>query len=109
MRGDLNAHANGKYKLSVNDFVIKASALALQRVPTVNSSWNDNFIRRYHNVDINVAVNTEQGLFTPIIKDADKKGLAMIANSVKSLADKAKENKLQPAEFQVILSSFIFN
>jgi pyruvate dehydrogenase E2 component (dihydrolipoamide acetyltransferase) len=100
LRADLNAQANGKYKLSVNDFIIKASALAMHRVPAVNSSWNDQFIRRYHNVDINVAVNTEQGLFTPIVKDADKKGLAAIANSVKALAEKAKDNKLQPTEFQ---------
>jgi pyruvate dehydrogenase E2 component (dihydrolipoamide acetyltransferase) len=101
LRADLNSQANGKYKLSVNDFIIKASALAMHKVPTVNSSWNEQFIRRYHNVDINVAVNTDQGLFTPIVKDADKKGLAAIANSVKSLAEKAKENKLQPGEFQV--------
>ena len=56
---------------------------------------------RYHNVDINVAVSTDEGLFTPIVQDADKKGLATIANAVKDLANKAKEKKLQPHEFQV--------
>ena len=55
---------------------------------------------RYNNVDINVAVNTEKGLFTPIVKDADKIGLSSISNKVKELADKAKSNKLQPSEFQ---------
>ncbi len=55
---------------------------------------------KFHNVDINVAVNTEQGLFTPIVRDADKKGLSDIATSVKSLADKAKAGKLAPADYQ---------
>jgi hypothetical protein len=57
-------------------------------------------ILRYNNIDINVAVNTEKGLFTPIVKDADKIGLSSISNKVKELAEKAKSNKLQPAEFQ---------
>lgn len=57
-------------------------------------------MERYNNVDINVAVNTDQGLFTPIVKDADKRGLADIANAVKTLAEKAKAGKLSPAEFQ---------
>eukprot|EP01111_Echinosteliopsis_oligospora_P019485 TRINITY_DN945_c0_g2_i1.p1 TRINITY_DN945_c0_g2~~TRINITY_DN945_c0_g2_i1.p1 ORF type:complete len:653 (-),score=233.85 TRINITY_DN945_c0_g2_i1:32-1990(-) len=100
LRAELNAQANNKYKLSVNDFIIKAAALSMRRVPIVNSAWNDTFIRRYNNVDINVAVNTDQGLFTPIVKEANKKGLSEIANAVKSLAEKAKEGKLQPAEFQ---------
>jgi len=100
VRAELNAQANDKYKLSINDFIIKAAALSMQKVPTVNSSWNEQFIRRYATVDINVAVNTEQGLFTPIVKDADKKGLADISNIVKTLATKAKNNKLLPSEFQ---------
>eukprot|EP00026_Physarum_polycephalum_P005099 Phypoly_transcript_05127.p1 GENE.Phypoly_transcript_05127~~Phypoly_transcript_05127.p1 ORF type:complete len:661 (+),score=156.44 Phypoly_transcript_05127:284-1984(+) len=100
LRAELNDQSNGKYKLSVNDFIIKASALALQKVPVVNSSWNDKFIRRYNNIDINVAVNTDQGLFTPIVANADKRGLSDIANTVKVLAEKAKSGKLAPAEFQ---------
>jgi pyruvate dehydrogenase E2 component (dihydrolipoamide acetyltransferase) len=100
LRAELNDQSNGKYKLSVNDFIIKASALALQKVPAVNSSWNDKFIRKYNNIDINVAVNTDQGLFTPIVHGADKRGLSDIANTVKTLAEKAKAGKLSPPEFQ---------
>lgn len=99
MRTSLNDKANNTYKLSVNDFVIKAAALACRKVPAANSSWNGDSIRRYNYVDINVAVNTEKGLFTPIVKDADKLGLASISNAVKDLAEKAKANKLQPHEF----------
>jgi pyruvate dehydrogenase E2 component (dihydrolipoamide acetyltransferase) len=100
VRQELNAKGEGAYKLSVNDFIIKAAALALQKKPTCNSAWFGDYIRRYHNVDINVAVSTDEGLFTPIVQDADKKGLATIANTVKDLANKAKEKKLQPHEFQ---------
>jgi len=98
-RAELNAKAkNNEYKLSVNDFVIKACALALRKVPTVNSSWNDNFIRRFNNIDINIAINTEQGLYSPLLTNVDAKGLVAIANGVKDLAEKAKINKLSPAE-----------
>lgn len=100
LRADFNAKAEGKYKLSVNDFIIKAAAVALKRKPAANSAWMGEFIRRYHNVDINVAVNTDDGLFTPIVFDADKKGLISISETVKELARKAKERKLQPSEFQ---------
>eukprot|EP00005_Dracoamoeba_jomungandri_P001619 CAMPEP_0174250042 /NCGR_PEP_ID=MMETSP0439-20130205/341_1 /TAXON_ID=0 /ORGANISM="Stereomyxa ramosa, Strain Chinc5" /LENGTH=419 /DNA_ID=CAMNT_0015330013 /DNA_START=269 /DNA_END=1528 /DNA_ORIENTATION=- len=99
VRESLNKQGEGKYKLSVNDFVIKAAALALKQMPAVNSSWGPEAIRTFHNIDINVAVNTDHGLFTPIVFDADKRGLAEIANSVRDLAAKAKENKLQPQEF----------
>ncbi|XP_026681992.1 uncharacterized protein LOC103512808 [Diaphorina citri] len=88
-------------KLSINDFIIKATALASRRVPEANSSWQDTFIREYHSVDVSVAVNTDKGLFTPIVFDADKKGLVDISNDVKTLAAKAKEGKLQPHEFQI--------
>ncbi|KAL6072076.1 Acetyltransferase component of pyruvate dehydrogenase complex [Balamuthia mandrillaris] len=100
LRAELNAKAGGEYKLSLNDFIIKAAALALKQKPVVNSTWTEQAIRRYHNVDINVAVNTEQGLFTPLITDADKRGLRSISTRVRELATKAKENKLAPAEFQ---------
>lgn len=87
-------------KLSVNDFLIKASALACQKVPQVNSSWQDTFIRQYNSVDISVAVSTDAGLITPIIFGAEKKGLIEISNDVKALAKKARDGKLQPQEFQ---------
>lgn len=101
IRTDLNAKANGAYKLSVNDFVVKAAAVALRKVPEVNSSWAEEAIRRYHTVDINVAVNTDAGLFTPLIANADQKGLATIANSVKELAEKAKNSKLTPNDLTI--------
>jgi len=87
-------------KLSVNDMIVKASALALRKVPTVNSSWTDEAIREYHYVDISVAVATEGGLITPIVKDADKKGLSAISQETKELAKKARAGKLQPQEYQ---------
>jgi len=97
-RTHLNGKANGQYKLSVNDFVVKAAAAALRRVPEVNSSWTDEAIRRHHTVDINVAVNTDKGLLTPLIQNADRIGLAAINGQVKVLAEKGKEGKLSPAE-----------
>jgi pyruvate dehydrogenase E2 component (dihydrolipoamide acetyltransferase) len=97
----LNNKANGIFKLSVNDFIIKASALALKEVPEANSSWSDEFIRQYHNVDICVAVSTENGLMTPIIFNAEQKGLAVISNQMKELAEKARSGKLAPQEYQV--------
>lgn len=99
LREQINATAASGVKISVNDFIIKASSLALKKVPGVNSSWQKDFIRQYNNVDISVAVQTPTGLLTPIVKDADKKGLGGISSDVKMLAAKAKEGKLQPSEF----------
>ncbi|KAK6645480.1 hypothetical protein RUM43_001757 [Polyplax serrata] len=87
-------------KLSVNDFIIKAMALACKKVPEANSSWRDTFIRQYNTVDVSVAVSTDNGLITPIIFDADTKGLADISTEMKMLAGKARAGKLQPHEFQ---------
>nr|CAD7194270.1 unnamed protein product [Timema douglasi] len=87
-------------KLSINDFIIKAAAMACLQVPEANSSWMDTFIRQYSSVDISVAVSTDNGLITPIVFNADTKGLLSISNDVKSLAVKAREGKLQPNEFQ---------
>ncbi|CAF0960698.1 unnamed protein product [Brachionus calyciflorus] len=100
VRKDLNEQlAKENVKISINDFVIKASALACKKVPEANSAWMDTFIRKYNNVDINVAVATPNGLITPIVFNADKKGLSSINFDVASLAKKAKDNKLQPHEF----------
>ncbi|OXB70714.1 UNVERIFIED_CONTAM: hypothetical protein H355_005315 [Colinus virginianus] len=87
-------------KLSVNDFIIKASALACLKVPEANSSWMDTVIRQNHVVDVSVAVSTPAGLITPIVFNAHIKGLASISKDVVSLATKAREGKLQPHEFQ---------
>ncbi len=91
----------GTFKLSLNDFIVKAAALALKKVPECNSAWQDTFIRQYNNVDICVAVATPAGLITPIIREADKRGLISISGRVKELASKAKVNKLKPEEYQV--------
>merc|ERR1712072_297358 len=93
-----NAAGGDEYKISVNDFVMKASALALRDVPELNASWMDSFIRQYDNVDINVAVQTESGLLTPLVPNVDKLGLQGISSNIKELAGKARDNKLSPAD-----------
>lgn len=104
LRQALNASADGKYKLSVNDFLIKACSIALRKVPAVNSSWTEEngqaIIRQYNNVDISVAVATPSGLITPIVKNAQNLGLSSISNTVKDLGKRARDNKLKPEEYQ---------
>jgi pyruvate dehydrogenase E2 component (dihydrolipoamide acetyltransferase) len=108
VRKDLNAEAEalagkeGKpaYKLSVNDLVIKASALALKRIPGANAMWTDEAIYRFNNVDISVAVATDGGLITPIIRNADQKTATQISSEMKDLAARARAGKLKPEEFQ---------
>ncbi len=87
-------------KLSVNDFIILASAKALKDVPAANASWTDNAIMMYNNVDISVAVAIDGGLITPIIKNADQKDITKISSEMKDLAKRARENSLSPEEFQ---------
>eukprot|EP00873_Tetraselmis_striata_P026562 jgi/Tetstr1/446826/TSEL_034306.t1 len=100
LRSQLNKSLEAQgIKISVNDFVIKAAAAALMAVPEVNASWQGDFIRQYKSVDMSVAVQTDVGLMVPIVKDADRKGLAAISADVQRLAAKAKEGKLAPAEF----------
>ncbi|MBT4922875.1 MAG: pyruvate dehydrogenase complex dihydrolipoamide acetyltransferase [Rickettsiales bacterium] len=93
-------HGKALYKISINDFIIKASALALKDVPKANASWTDAEIFIYNNVDISIAVATEDGLITPIVSNADQKPIKNISSEMKILAKKARENKLQPHEFQ---------
>ncbi|KAF7087748.1 hypothetical protein CFC21_090913 [Triticum aestivum] len=102
LRGELNPlqEASGGKKISINDLVIKAAALALRKVPECNSSWMNDFIRQYHNVNINVAVQTEHGLFVPVVRDADKKGLGTIGEEVKQLAQRARDNSLKPQDYE---------
>ncbi len=99
-RKEINEKANGEYKLSVNDFIIKASAMALKAYPEANVSWTDEAIHQYFASDISVAVATPSGLITPIIKNAENKGLREISDEMKELAGRAREGKLKPEEFQ---------
>ena len=103
MRKDLNARAEATgedYKISVNDFIIRAAAFAMKKVPDVNASWTDEAMRLYNDIDISVAVAIDGGLITPIVRNADQKGLAVISNEMKDLAARAREGKLSPDEFQ---------
>ena len=99
-RKQLNEQANGEFKLSVNDFVIKASAMALKSYPAANVSWNEDAVHQYLQSDISIAVATPTGLITPIIKSAETKGLREISDEMKELAGRAREGKLKPHEFQ---------
>ena len=98
-RAELNGKSDA-YRISVNDFVIRAAALALRQVPAANASWSDEAILLWDTVDIAVAVALEDGLITPIVKNADRKGLAAIANETKDLAARARAGKLKLEEFQ---------
>jgi pyruvate dehydrogenase E2 component (dihydrolipoamide acetyltransferase) len=104
LRQALNSSADGKYKLSVNDFMVKACAVACKRVPAVNSSWREEggqtVIREYHTVDVSVAVATPVGLVTPIVKNADSIGISAISAAVKDLGKRARDGKLKPEEYQ---------
>ncbi|ALX86327.1 branched-chain alpha-keto acid dehydrogenase subunit E2 [Achromobacter denitrificans] len=97
----LRAQANqgGAVKLSVNDFIVRAAALALREVPEVNASWHDDAIEFHAGADISVAVATDGGLVTPIVRDADVKPLSAIAAEIVELAGRAKVNRLKPEEF----------
>jgi pyruvate dehydrogenase E2 component (dihydrolipoamide acetyltransferase) len=96
----LDESGNPAYKVSVNDLIIKATAMALKKVPEANSSWSDDAIMIYNNVDISMAVAIDGGLITPIIKNADQKTIQAISIESKQLAKKARDGKLQPEEFQ---------
>jgi len=103
LRAEVNARlAEQKVdaKVSVNDFVIRAVALALKQVPGANASFTETAIREYTEIDISVAVATPNGLITPIIKHADQKSLVAISTEMKALAAKARDGKLRPEEFQ---------
>jgi pyruvate dehydrogenase E2 component (dihydrolipoamide acetyltransferase) len=100
LRLALNSSSDGKYKLSVNDFLIKAMAVASKKVPAVNSSWTGDSIRQYNTVDVSVAVATPTGLITPIITAVEARGLESISSTVKELAKKARDGKLKPQEYQ---------
>jgi pyruvate dehydrogenase E2 component (dihydrolipoamide acetyltransferase) len=106
MRERLNGHAprdadkNPMWKLSVNDFVIKALAAALQRVPAANVTWSDEGILQHTSSDVGVAVSVEGGLFTPVVRGAHAKTLSQISIEIKDLATRARGRKLKPEEYQ---------
>ncbi|VBB68674.1 Dihydrolipoamide acetyltransferase component of pyruvate dehydrogenase complex [invertebrate metagenome] len=112
LRAELNAHLvaedkenrederrDSRWHLSVNDLLIKACALALRKIPAVNVSFTEEAIRRYVQVNVAFAVNTPTGLFTPVIRDADRKGLVTITSEVRALVRKARVGRLQPEEY----------
>jgi pyruvate dehydrogenase E2 component (dihydrolipoamide acetyltransferase) len=99
-RKQINEAADGAFKVSVNDMVVKAVAMGLRDVPAANASWGGDKIIQYNNVDISVAVAIDGGLITPIVKNADQKTLSTMSNELKDLINRAREGKLQPHEFQ---------
>jgi pyruvate dehydrogenase E2 component (dihydrolipoamide acetyltransferase) len=102
-RKELNARAEQKadgVKISVNDFLIRACALALMEVPAANTAYNGSTMLQYEHADISVAVATEGGLITPVIKQAETKGLATISREMKDKGKRAQEGKLAPEEYQ---------
>ncbi len=106
MRQQINQQArcidgNSEYKISVNDIIIKACAMALRDVPAARSAWNGNdTITQFGSVDISVAVALDDGLITPIIFDADSKGMLQISSEMKNIVKRAKANQLKPHEYQ---------
>lgn len=100
-REQINSKFDDKNKkVSVNDFVVLASAKALKDVPEANSSWGDDAIKLYNNVDISVAVAIDGGLVTPIVKNADQKDIVKLSEEIKVLAQRAREGSLVPEEYQ---------
>ena len=102
IRADINEMATDTkhHKISVNDLIIKASAMALRDVPHANASWSNDGIMLYNNVDVSVAVAIDGGLITPVIRNADQKSTMDLSSEMKILAVRARENKLKPEEFQ---------
>ncbi len=104
LMNDLNAKSpkegQDAYLITINDLVIKASAVTLRRVPTVNAAWTDEGMALFDDVDISIAVAIPDGLITPIVRRADQKGLATISREMKDLAGRARAGKLKPEEFQ---------
>jgi len=98
LRQQLNEVEN--VKISVNDFVIRAAALALRHHPNVNASWGDDAIAQHGEIHIGVAVSTPEGLITPVVRNADQKSVMEIANDIQTLAEKARNRKLRPEEYQ---------
>ncbi|MDX8390158.1 MAG: pyruvate dehydrogenase complex dihydrolipoamide acetyltransferase [Mariprofundaceae bacterium] len=99
LRAQLNESANGNFKLSVNDFIIKAAAKSLVDVPEANASWTDSHTLQHKHAHISIAVAIEGGLITPVIRFAEQKGLVEISGEVKELAGRARKGELKPEEY----------
>ncbi|WP_395463445.1 pyruvate dehydrogenase complex dihydrolipoamide acetyltransferase [Wolbachia endosymbiont of Cantharis cryptica] len=99
LKNEINS-ADENNKVTINDLIIKAAAFSMKKFPDINSSWIDNKILQYSNIDISIAVALDDGLITPIIKNADKKGILSISKEVKDLVSRARSGKLRPEEFQ---------
>lgn len=99
LRGEINARLDNA-KVSVNDFIVRATALALMKVPASNASWHDTHTRQYQGADVCVAVALDSGLVTPVVRSAHLKSLKEISSEVKSLVKKAKSGKLMPEDYQ---------
>lgn len=99
LKNEVNS-ANENNKVTINDLIIKAVAFSMKKFPDINSSWIDTKIVRYSNIDISIAVALEDGLITPIVKNADGKSILSISKEVKDLVSRARSGKLRPEEFQ---------
>jgi len=99
-RARINANRETSDKVSVNDFVVKAAALALREIPEVNVAWGGDAVFQFQDVDVSVAVSTDGGLLTPIVRQADCKSLTAISTELRSLATRAREGRLVPADYQ---------
>lgn len=98
-RAELNKKADGAYKLSINDIIIKAAGVALKKVPNANACWTESGIKVFRSADISIAVSVEGGLITPIVFNADGKGLEQISKEMHELAERARDGKLSPEEY----------
>ncbi|MDX1578658.1 MAG: dihydrolipoamide acetyltransferase family protein, partial [Gemmatimonadota bacterium] len=99
LRAELNERFEGG-KIGVNDLLLKATAEALVRHPNCNASWEENEIRYHGSVDLGIAVAVDGGLITPVLREADRKGLRQISTQARDLIARAREKKLQPEEYQ---------
>ncbi|MGL9726528.1 MAG: dihydrolipoamide acetyltransferase family protein, partial [Wolbachia sp.] len=99
LKNEVNS-ADENNKVTINDLIIKAVAFSMKKFPDINSSWIDNKIIRYSNIDISIAVALKDGLITPIVKNADEKSVLSVSKEVKDLVNRARSGKLKPEEFQ---------
>ena len=100
LRADLNEALDGEVKVSVNDLVVMAVASAHERVPDLNVTWGDDAVRRWHTADIAVAVATDRGLLTPVLRDVGRMSVSTLAAGVRELAGRARQGRLRQADLE---------